>query len=404
MDRLGVGWVELSRVNPRLIYASGSGHGLSGPDRDNLAMDLTIQAVSGLVSTTGFPDGPPVKAGPAVVDFRSGIHLYAAVTTALFERERTGQGRLVEVAMQEAAYATLTSHLEAYWQSGNVPPRTGNRSHARSPLGVYPTNDGFVAINVAVEEHWHHLLGPRGPAQRPAFQDQCRPRRAYRRDRRSRERVDPDSQQDRGVHDHQATPDPLRPCARRWRGHARPAHARARHARMDRARRDRPHRRPNVADAFSRRGQSGDDTKSQARPTQRRHLRRLARTVAGRNRRSQTKRRHLADEKPGWRPLRRENLAKPPDRAQHPLLWQPRPLAPHDEMIDTQKLAISCDLVLHRCLVANDEPVAREILKRTLRGAILQSPQCISVILVFQRSAAIPDTQSHVVRRRSIRR
>ena len=161
MDRLGVGWAELSRVNPRLVYASGSGYGLSGPDRDNLAMDLTIQAVSGLVSTTGFPDGPPVKAGPEVVDFLSGNHLYAAVTTALFERERTGKGRLVEVAMQEAAYATLTSHLEAYWQSGNVPPRTGNRSHARSPLGVYPTN-GFVAINVAVEEHWHHLLAAMG--------------------------------------------------------------------------------------------------------------------------------------------------------------------------------------------------------------------------------------------------
>src|SRR6516225_11594606 len=79
----------------------GSGYGLSGPDRDNLAIDLTIQAVSGLISTTGFPDGPPVKAGPAVVDFLSGIHLYAAVSTALFERERTGRGRLVEVAMQE---------------------------------------------------------------------------------------------------------------------------------------------------------------------------------------------------------------------------------------------------------------------------------------------------------------
>jgi CoA:oxalate CoA-transferase len=125
-------------------------------------MDLTIQAVSGLISTTGFADSPPVKAGPAVVDFLSGIHLYAAVTTALFERERTGKGRLVEVAMQEAAYATLTSHIDAYWQSGSVPPRTGNRSHTRSPLNVYPTNDGYVAINVAVEEHWHHLLAAMG--------------------------------------------------------------------------------------------------------------------------------------------------------------------------------------------------------------------------------------------------
>ena len=162
MDRLGVGWSVLREINPRLIYASGSGYGLSGPDRDNLAMDLTIQAVSGLIAATGFADGPPVKAGPAVVDFISGIHLYAAVVTALFERAETGKGRLVEVAMQEAAYATLTSSLEAYWQSGKVPPRTGNASHGRVPINVYPTNDGYIAMNLAVEEHWHSLLKAMG--------------------------------------------------------------------------------------------------------------------------------------------------------------------------------------------------------------------------------------------------
>jgi CoA:oxalate CoA-transferase len=162
MDRLGVGWSVLHAINPRLVYASGSGYGLSGPDRDNLAMDLTIQAVSGLIATTGFPDGPPVKAGPAVVDFLSGIHLYAATVTALFERERTGVGRLVEVAMQEAAYATLTSQLHAYFDTGQVPPRTGNASHGRVPLDVYPTSDGYVAMNIAVEEHWHNLLKAMG--------------------------------------------------------------------------------------------------------------------------------------------------------------------------------------------------------------------------------------------------
>ncbi|HYM71689.1 MAG TPA: CoA transferase, partial [Stellaceae bacterium] len=90
MDRLGVGWEVLHAINPRLIYASGTGYGLSGPDRDNLAMDLTIQAVSGLISVTGEPDRPPLKAGPAVVDFLSGIHLYAATMTALYERSVTG--------------------------------------------------------------------------------------------------------------------------------------------------------------------------------------------------------------------------------------------------------------------------------------------------------------------------
>src|SRR5213075_3057632 len=78
--------------------------------------------------------------------------------TALFEREHTGVGRLVEVAMEEAAYATLTSPLQAYFETGKVPPRTGNSSHGRSPLGVYPTKDGYVALNVAVEAHWHNLL------------------------------------------------------------------------------------------------------------------------------------------------------------------------------------------------------------------------------------------------------
>jgi CoA:oxalate CoA-transferase len=162
MDRLGVGFKVLHEINPRLVYASGSGYGLSGPDRDNLAMDLTIQAVSGLISVTGEPDRPPLKSGPAVVDFLSGIHLYAATVTALYERSVTGVGRLVEVAMQEAAYPTLTSQLEAYWRTGEVPPRTGNASHNRVPINVYPAKDGYVAMNLAVEEHWHNLLAAMG--------------------------------------------------------------------------------------------------------------------------------------------------------------------------------------------------------------------------------------------------
>jgi len=174
MDRLGVGWSVLHEINPRLIYASGSGYGLSGPDRDNLAMDLTIQAYSGMISTTGLPDGVPLKAGPAVVDFLSGIHLYAATLTALYEREHTGRGRLVEVAMEEAAYATMTSQMEASWRTGKTPPRTGNASHGRVPINVYPTADGYIAMNLAVEEHWHNLLAAMGRQELrhdPRFKD-----------------------------------------------------------------------------------------------------------------------------------------------------------------------------------------------------------------------------------------
>jgi CoA:oxalate CoA-transferase len=125
-------------------------------------MDRTIQAVSGLISVTGEADRPPLKSGPAVVDFLSGIHLYAATITALYERSVTGIGRKVEVAMQEAAYPTLTSQLEAYWTTGKVPPRTGNASHGRVPINVYAAKDGYVAMNLAVEAHWHNLLAAMG--------------------------------------------------------------------------------------------------------------------------------------------------------------------------------------------------------------------------------------------------
>ncbi|HYM31689.1 MAG TPA: CoA transferase [Candidatus Cybelea sp.] len=165
MDRLGVGWSVLHAINPRLIYASGTGFGLSGPDRDSLAMDLTVQAVSGIMSVTGFPDGPPLKAGPAVVDFLGGIHLYAAVVTALFERTRTGEGRLVEVAMQETVYPTLASNLGLHYNSGGtVPMRTGNRHGglAIAPYNVYPAKDGFVALICVVEDHWTNLLDAMG--------------------------------------------------------------------------------------------------------------------------------------------------------------------------------------------------------------------------------------------------
>ncbi|MEZ5817926.1 MAG: CoA transferase [Hyphomicrobiaceae bacterium] len=161
MDRLELGWPVMRGVNPRLVYASGTGYGLDGPDRDNLAMDLTVQAASGIMSITGFPDGPPVKAGPAIVDFMSGIHLYAAVVTALYEREMTGEGRLVEVAMQESVYPALASNLSfLYNRKGELPPRTGNRHGGLtiSPYNVYATSDGHIAIITVTEDHWLGIL------------------------------------------------------------------------------------------------------------------------------------------------------------------------------------------------------------------------------------------------------
>ncbi len=164
MDRLGVGYAALQPLNPRLIYATGTGYGISGPDRDNLAMDFTIQAQSGIMSVTGQPEGPPTKAGPTLVDFMGGIHLYGAVMTALFHRVATGQGQLVEVAMQETVYCSLAASYDYAYKTGKVPPRAGNRQAGLSsaPYNAFQTTDGFVAIHVVTEEHWLNLLRAMG--------------------------------------------------------------------------------------------------------------------------------------------------------------------------------------------------------------------------------------------------
>ena len=164
MDGLGVGWSRLHGINPRLIYATGTGFGISGPDRDNLAMDMTIQAASGIMSVTGFPDGPPVKAGPTLVDFMGGIHLYAGILTALYDRDRSGVGRLVEVAMQETVWPTLAASYDYYYRTGNIPPRTGNRQSGlnSAPYNVFATADGHVAIHVVTETHFQNLLKAMG--------------------------------------------------------------------------------------------------------------------------------------------------------------------------------------------------------------------------------------------------
>ena len=161
MERLQFGPEAMLKMNPRLVYASGSGYGSDGPYRDYPAMDLTVQAISGVMSVTGVSDGLPVKAGPAICDFFGGIHLYGAITTALFERERTGQGRIVEVSMMEAVYSSLASNLGLYYGSGGkAAMRTGNRHGGLSlcPYNVYPARDGFIAIICNHETHWQELL------------------------------------------------------------------------------------------------------------------------------------------------------------------------------------------------------------------------------------------------------
>jgi formyl-CoA transferase len=181
MDRLGVGYDALRAVNPKIIYAAGSGYGNDGPYRNYPAMDLTVQAMSGVMSITGFPDNAPVKSGAALCDFFGGVHLYGAIATALFHRERTGAGGRIEVAMLEAVYPSLASSIGmVYGERDDIPFRTGNQHSGLSlcPYNVYRAKDGFVAIICNNDKHWTNLLKAMG---RPELATD--PRMATMRDR-----------------------------------------------------------------------------------------------------------------------------------------------------------------------------------------------------------------------------
>ncbi len=161
MTNLGLSAETLMAINPRLIYAAGSGYGRSGEHRDYLAMDITVQAMTGVMSTTGVDELPPMKAGPAISDFFGGIHLYSAVVTALLAREHSGKGAVLDMAMQDAVLPTLATVIGAYYyHDRNVPGRHGNRHPAltMAPYNVYPTRDGHVAIICVREGHWHALV------------------------------------------------------------------------------------------------------------------------------------------------------------------------------------------------------------------------------------------------------
>ncbi|MGO9153965.1 CaiB/BaiF CoA transferase family protein [Mycobacterium sp.] len=179
MERLQLDHERLLRHNPRLIVASGKGYGSTGPYAHMSAMDITVQAMSGSAATTGEPDGPPTKAGAAFVDFSGGIHLFGAIAAALFQRERTGRGQIVEVSMHDTIYPMLASSLGGLHNQPDqpLPERTGNRHSgmAVAPYNIYPASDGWLAIICISERHWQGVataLGKRELIDDPRFRTQ----------------------------------------------------------------------------------------------------------------------------------------------------------------------------------------------------------------------------------------
>jgi crotonobetainyl-CoA:carnitine CoA-transferase CaiB-like acyl-CoA transferase len=157
LDRLGVGYEALSKLNPRLVMTSISGFGQTGPYRDLPAYDMNIQAITGLMSLTGMADGPPLRTGVAVSDYLAGLNAAYATLVALLHRFRTDEGQHIDVSLYESAIAVLGTALQDQLLMGTSRTRCGNRFGALAPSNTYRCTDGWLLITVANDAQWSRL-------------------------------------------------------------------------------------------------------------------------------------------------------------------------------------------------------------------------------------------------------
>lgn len=148
MERLGLGAADLCVRNPRLIYASVSGFGQTGPMASRPAYDIIVQAMSGMMELTGSPDGPPTMVGEAIADVAAGLFAGWGIMAALHERQRTGRGRVIDVALADALASMMPTAAARVLVADQTPVRTGNKHALSAPFGVYPAGEGFFAVAV----------------------------------------------------------------------------------------------------------------------------------------------------------------------------------------------------------------------------------------------------------------
>jgi len=156
-DRLGIAYEALKATNPRIILASISGFGQSGPYRTRAGFDQIAQGMGGLMWVTGMPGGGPVRAGIAVADMSAGIYAATGILIALAERERSGLGQWVQTSLLEAQIALMDFQAARYLIDRIVPGQAGNDHPYSTPMGVVETSDGFINIGVGGDGQWRAL-------------------------------------------------------------------------------------------------------------------------------------------------------------------------------------------------------------------------------------------------------
>jgi formyl-CoA transferase len=158
MESFGFDYPALKAINPRVIFCSISGYGQSGPYRDRTAFDLTIQATSGIMAVTGFPDGPPLRCGVWIGDLIPALYGLCGILAALASRAKTGQGERIDISMQDCCFSMVMDESLDLLLSRGVPTRQGNRNPRAVPWSIFPTKDGNIAICVYTNDQWKVFL------------------------------------------------------------------------------------------------------------------------------------------------------------------------------------------------------------------------------------------------------
>jgi crotonobetainyl-CoA:carnitine CoA-transferase CaiB-like acyl-CoA transferase len=172
MDGLGLSYEALAAVNPRLVYAAVSAFGRTGPYSTFSGLDIIAQGMSGLMSITGEPDGPPAKAGVPVCDLACALYGALAVTAALHERASSGKGQLVEVSLFETGVSLTVWEAARYFATGDVPGRLGSAHQSNAPYQAIRASDGYFTVGASSQGLWVALcraLGLEGLSSDPRF-------------------------------------------------------------------------------------------------------------------------------------------------------------------------------------------------------------------------------------------
>lgn len=154
LDSLGFGYERLCELNPALVICSISGFGQTGPLRDNAAFDLVAQAMTGIMSLTGEPGRPPVRAGVPIGDILSGVYAAAAVASALIGRMKSGRGCVIDLSMFDGLLTTLSYFADRYLADGELSPPVGSGDPVTVPYGAFPAADGYIVIAVHGDHFW----------------------------------------------------------------------------------------------------------------------------------------------------------------------------------------------------------------------------------------------------------